>query len=372
MPETTKLGQKLPWKYKSYALALFIFILSCSKYLIFNYYQPFIYTPITYILRTFSSLFSFAIGEWMYFIICILLIINVIKGFYKKKAIITSSLYWKHFGLRLLNVAVNLYIVFELLWGLNYQKPSPAADFKMDPPNIYTEAQMDSLSLELIQQMNLSRAKLSDSVINTFDFNGINEKTQIEYQQICTPYPFLKYRQPSIKKAQFPILGDYFGYTAFYQPLTGEAIVRDDLPVLTLPFTMSHEIAHQLGYASETEANFIAFVIGTESNNPLFNYSTQLQLFTYAQQAHLNSIAKRGDYQQFEKVIARNKLLISPTVLLDRKKIRAFFMRKQDLLIPGSTQLYDQFLQWNRQTKGIESYNDVLLWALVYKHKKNP
>lgn len=371
MPETTKLGQKLPWKYKSYALALFIFILSCSKYLIFNYYQPFIYTPITYILRTFSTLFSFAIGEWMYFIICILLIINVIKGFYKKKAIITSSLYWKHFGLRLLNGAVNLYIVFELLWGLNYQKPSPAADFKMDPPNIYTEAQMDSLSLELIQQMNLSRAKLSDSVINTFDFNGINEKTLIEYQQICTPYPFLKYRQPSIKKAQFPILGDYIGYTAFYQPLTGEAIVRDDLPVLTLPFTMSHEIAHQLGYASETEANFIAFVIGTESNNPLFNYSTQLQLFTYAQQAHLNSIAKRGDYQQFEKVIARNKLLISPTVLSDRKKIRAFFMRKQDLLIPGSTQLYDQFLQWNRQTKGIESYNDVLLWALVYK-KKNP
>lgn len=372
MPQATKLGQKLSWKYKSYVLALFIFLMSCSKHLIFNYYQPFIYTPVTYILRTFSSLFSFAIGEWMYFIICILLIISLIKGVYKQKAIIISSLYWKHLGLRLLNGAVKLYIVFELFWGLNYQKQSPAADFNMDPPHVYTEAQMDSLSLQLIQQMNLSRAKLSDSIINTFDFKGINEKTQIEYQLIVTSYPFLKYRQPSIKKAQFPILGDFIGYTAFYQPLTGEAIIRGDLPVLTLPFTMSHEIAHQLGYASETEANFIAFVIGTESNNPLFNYSTQLQLFTYAQQAHLNNIAKRGDYKQFEKVIARNKLLISPLVLSDRKKIRSFFMRKQDLLIPGSTQLYDQFLQWNQQAKGIESYNDVLLWALVYKHKKNP
>jgi hypothetical protein len=282
------------------------------------------------------------------------------------------GLFWKHLGLRLLNGAVKLYIVFELFWGLNYQKQSPATLFEMDPPITYTESQMDSLSLELIQQMNISRSKIPDTVIHSLDFKGIIEEEKIEFGRIATIYPFLKYDQPCIKKAASPILGDLIGYTAFYQPLTGEAIVRGDLPVLTLPFTMSHEIAHQIGYASETEANFIAFVIGTESENLLFNYSTQLQLFTYAQQAHLNSIAQRGDYKHFEKVIARNKQLISPVVLSDRKKIRSFFMRKQDLLIPGSTQLYDQFLQWNRQAKGIESYNDVLLWALVYQHKKNP
>jgi len=27
--------------------------------------------------------------------------------------------------------------------------------------------------------------------------------------------------------------------------------------------------------------------------------------------------------------------------------------------------LYDQFLIWNQQSKGIESYNDVLLWVLA-------
>jgi hypothetical protein len=369
MFEPTKLGQKLPWNSKRYILVLFIFALSCSKYLISNYYQPYVYKPISVILRFLSGIFGIAMGEWVYFIICISLIISLIKWIIYKKVGFRSSFYWKLLCVRSINGAAKLYIIFELLWGLNYQKQSPASQFKIDPPLKYTEAQMDSLSLELIQQMNFTRSKLSDATIKGLNFTSIVKMTKSQYDLITTSYPFLKYHQPSIKKAQFPSLGDYIGFTAFYQPITGEAIVRGDLPILTLPFTMSHEIAHQLGYASETEANFIAFVIGTESREPLFNYSTQLQLFTYAQQAHLNSIAKRGDYQQFEKIIARNKQLLSPLVISDRKQIRNFFLRKQELLIPGSTQLYNQFLQWNHQAKGIESYNDVLLWALVYKKK---
>lgn len=369
MFEPTKLGQKLPWNSKMYILALFIFALSCSKYLISNYYQPYIYKPISFILRFISGIFGIAFGEWFYFIICILLIINFIKWISNNKVGVWSTFYWKLLWVRSINGVSKLYIIFELFWGLNYQKQSPANQFKLDPPLTYTEAQMDSLSLELIQQMNYTRSKLSDNSIYGLNFTEIVKMTKSQYDLITDSYPFLKYNQTSIKKAQIPSLGDYIGFTAFYQPFTGEAIVRGDLPILTLPFTMSHEIAHQLGYASETEANFIAFVIGTESREPVFNYATQLQIFTYAQQAHLNSIAKRGDYQQFEKIIARNKQLLSPLVITDRKQIRNFFLRKQELLIPGSTQLYNQFLQWNHQAKGIESYNDVLLWALVYKKK---
>jgi hypothetical protein len=58
-------------------------------------------------------------------------------------------------------------------------------------------------------------------------------------------------------------------------------------------------------------------------------------------------------------------------VLSDRLQIRAFFAQRSGLLIPASTTLYDQFLQWNKQSKGIESYNQVVLWALAYR-KKHP
>ena len=370
MSEATNLGQKLPWNYKRYLFALIIFSFGCSKQLISNYYLPFVYKPISFLLRAISGKLDFALGEWAYLIICISLIISLINVVRKIHAPFISRTYWNLIFVKILNGIVKLYIVFQLFWGLNYQKQSPANDFQLKVPGIYTESQMDSLSLQLIQQMNQTRVSIRDSTIEASRFNLILEQSQQQYAQVSKQYPFLEYHQPSLKKSAFPAWGDYLGYTAFYQPFTGEAIIRGDLPVLTLPFTICHEMAHQLGYASETEANFIAFVIGTESKDPLFQYAAQLQLFTYAQQAQLWSIAKRGDSLQFQKVITRNKQLISPIVLADRKQIRDFFTRKQDLQIPGSTQLYNQFLKWNKQANGVESYNDVLLWALAYTHKK--
>jgi hypothetical protein len=372
MFEATKLGQKLPWNFKRYLVALIIFGIGCSKELISSYYLPYFFKPMSFLLRSISGKLGWAIGEWLYIIICISLIVSIIKVFRNSQVALRSFAFWSFLFVKMLNGLAKLYIVFQLFWGLNYQKQTPANDFQLKVPTSYSESRMDSLSLDLIQQMNQTRAKIPDSNLKALRFKGILEKSQQQYDQVSKQFPFLAYHQPSLKKAAFPAWGDYFGYTAFYQPFTGEAIIKSDLPVLTLPFTVSHEMAHQLGYASETEANFIAYVIGAESKDPLFQYSTQLQIFTYAQQAQLWSIAKRGDSIQFQKVIARNKQLLSPIVLADRKEIRDFFTRKQDLQIPGSTQLYNQFLKWNQQANGVESYNDVLLWALAYGHKKNP
>lgn len=369
MSESTKLGQKLPWKFKTYALALFIFSLSESKYLITNYYQPYLFKPLSGLQRLISGKIPFAIGEWVYIFIVISLIISLIKKISQNKLGISSGSFWRILFIQILNGILQFYIVFELCWGLNYQMQSPAHDFKMETPSGYSEFQMDSLSLNLIGKLNETRSKIGDTTIDSIKFDTILAESKVQYADIATQFPFLKYPHPSIKTAIFQTWGDYIGFTAFYQPFTGEAIIRGDLPKLTLPFTICHEIAHQLGYASETEANFIAFVVGVESKHPLFQYSTQLQIFSYAQQAHLLSIAKRGDTIQFQKIIARNKQMLNPKVLADRKMIKDFFLRRQDLQIPGTTQLYNQFLLLNKQAKGIESYNDVLLWVLAYKKR---
>ena len=372
MFNSSKLGQKLPWNYKRYVLALIIFGFGYFPSLVSRFYLPYIFKPLSGLLRLISAKLDFAIGEWLYLFICISLIISCIIWIIRNIPHFRHAGFWSTQAVEFLNWVLKWYILFELFWGLNYQKAPPTADFAMKVPETYSEMQMDSLSIQLIQEMNGSRAQLGDSLIKTIRLDSIMELSVGQFDQLELQYPFLHYRRPSLKMASFPVWGDYFGYTAFYQPLTGEAIIRNDLPILTQPFTVCHEIAHQLGYASETEANFIAFVMGTESKDLIFNYSTQLQLFTYAQQAELNSIAQRGDFAQFEKVIARNKKLMNPKVLADRKQIREFFTRKQSLQIPGSTQLYNQFLLWNKQAKGIESYNDVLLWALAYRYKKNP
>lgn len=317
--------------------------------LIQRFYTERLFVWITKPIRFVSGLFPFAIGELVYIIVIIVLIINSIKYFILNKYSIKEGIFW---GILCLDVGIlfsRLYFVFMLLWGLNYYKPDPSEAFHLKVNQGYTIAEVDSLSLELIQEMNQSRAKISDTEIAEFQIN-----------------PYL----PNVKKALFPSLGDKIGYLAFYQPLTGEAIIRNDLPQLLMPFTLEHEKAHQKGYASETEANFIAFVKADSTSDLLMKYSMQLQIFSYAQNATLWLVAKKGDYKLWKQIAERNKQLVSPKVLEDRKQIRAFFAKRQDARIPGTDKLYDQFLQWNNQAKGLESYDDVIRWVLAYRKSK--
>ena len=320
-------------------------------------------------LRIITGSIPFAIGEYLYLLLIILLIYKLLLSLYKLKYQLKIPILTTNTWYIVSKKGSVIFVIFELIWGLNYHQITPAKDFNLQVPKTYTERQMDSMSLSLISQLNNTRSIISDSQLKSVKGDSLIKQTLHHYGAISEQYSFLSYSYPNVKWAQLPRLGDYIGYLAFYHPITGEAIVRADLPILTLPFTISHEIAHQLGYASETEANFIAYVVALNSKDPLFEYAMQLQLFTYSQEAQLFMIAKSGNFKKWEAVVKRNKALLSPKVLSDRKLIRDFFISRQNQRLPGSEKLYDQFLIWNKQANGINSYNDVLLWALAYQKK---
>ena len=50
------------------------------------------------------------------------------------------------------------------------------------------------------------------------------------------------------------------GFSGYLNPFTNEAQVDILIPKYQLPTTASHEVAHQLGYAAENEANFIGIL----------------------------------------------------------------------------------------------------------------
>ena len=380
MANSTKYLLKLAFIFKFigywlwYLLALVILVLTQFPEGVSKYYTNGFFKWLGLSLRKVSGLFPNAIGEYVYLFIIIMLIINILRSLYQYKDQYKNNKNFKPilqtFFVKSLKNLTQLYVLFMLIWGLNYQQSSPAKQFGIEVKESYSDVAIERLTIELIEELNSTRAQIPDSSISQLTIKQIFTNAIQDYAQMEPSYPFLKLQQPSLKLARFPAIGDYIGFMAYYQPITGEAIIRGDVPKLTLPFTTCHEMAHQLGYASETEANFIAFVVGSESRQPIFKYSMLLQLFTYAQSAELTFIAKTGNFENWKKVVARNKSLLSPVVLADRKKIKLFFIERQDLLIPASTSMYNQFLQWNKQAKGIESYNDVLLWALAYRSNK--
>ena len=354
-------------------MALAILVFSFFPDAVATYFSFGLFQYIGLGLRSLTGDIKMPIGEYVYLILIIILIINSILGLYKLKNKINTESFRTNllrFGKQLTLKLVQLYVVFMLIWGLNYQKSSPAKSFDLKMDTSYTAVQLDSLSLYLMEELNKTRQILSDSVIEKTEVDQVFRNSILNYRLVKNKFPQLHLEKPILKEAAFPSWGDYLGYLAFYQPITGEAIVRTDVPLLTLPYTSCHELAHQMGYASEAEANFIAFVVATESSDALLRYSMLLQMFTYCQSEHLGFIAKTGNFEKWKTIVNRNKAMLDPKVIGDRKKIKDFFIQRQHLLLPASTSLYDQFLQWNKQAKGIKSYDEVLLWVLAYNKSK--
>jgi len=354
-------------------MALAILVFSFFPDAVATYFSFGLFQYIGLGLRSLTGDIKMPIGEYVYLILIIILIINSILGLYKLKNKINTESFRTNllrFGKQLTLKLVQLYVVFMLIWGLNYQKSSPAKSFDLKMDTSYTAVQLDSLSLYLMEELNKTRQILSDSVIEKTEVDQVFRNSILNYRLVKNKFPQLHLEKPILKEAAFPSWGDYIGYLAFYQPITGEAIVRTDVPLLTLPYTSCHELAHQMGYASEAEANFIAFVVATESSDALLRYSMLLQMFTYCQSEHLGFIAKTGNFEKWKTIVNRNKAMLDPKVIGDRKKIKDFFIQRQHLLLPASTSLYDQFLQWNKQAKGIKSYDEVLLWVLAYNKSK--
>jgi hypothetical protein len=351
-------------------MALAILLFSFFPQAVATYFSFGLFQYIGLGLRLLTGGLKMPIGEYVYIVLIIVLVINSILSLYKLKNKINTENFKTNllfFGKQLLQKLVQLYVVFMLIWGLNYQKSSPAKSFDLKMDSIYTEVQLDSLSLDLMKELNTTRQILTDSVIQKMEVVQVFRNSISNYSQVENRFPQLHVDKPVLKEAAFPCWGDYLGYLAFYQPITGEAIIRTDIPLLTLPYTSCHELAHQMGYASESEANFIAFVVATESTDVLLRYSMLLQMFTYCQSEHLGLVAKTGNFEKWKTIVNRNKAKLDPKVIGDRKKVKDFFIQRQYLLLPASTTLYDQFLQWNKQAKGIKSYDEVLLWVIAYK-----
>ena len=63
-----------------------------------------------------------------------------------------------------------------------------------------------------------------------------------------------KYKYPSVKKSLFSLPLTYMGFSGYINPFTNEANINYNIPASSQVFVINHEIAHQLGIASEKDA----------------------------------------------------------------------------------------------------------------------
>jgi hypothetical protein len=212
----------------------------------------------------------------------------------------------------------------------------------------------------LIEKLNASKQVLLATHQPYPSSKNLFEGVRKAYAALGKNYPFLQYKNESLKSSSWGWFGNYAGFTGYYNPFTGEAQVNTTVPKFLQPFISCHEVAHQLGYAKEMEANFVGYLAATSSTDPLFQYSVYLDLFNYANRNLFitDSAAAKG---------YRNKLI--PPVKEDIREWIRFNQRNRSLLEPVVRWGYGLFLQSNEQPQGILSYDEVTGFLIAYYKK---
>lgn len=351
-----------------FSIALIISIFSRFPWAVEQYYSVGIYPGLSSTLRILTKKIPFSLGDILYSILIINLIVQITKGItilYKKQYSRNSVVL---FLFRFTNNILWLYIIFQLLWGLNYHRLGIANQLKI-AKNEYTKEEVVQLTNQLIDKLNECRRQIKDTLLPSPTLESLFREAYISYQQVSIPYNFLNYRNRSVKGSLYSGLGDYMGFTGYYNPFTGEAQLRTDVPRVLLPMITCHEMAHQLGYASESEANFVGYLAASSSKDVFFRYSVYLDLFSYAQGEEILLFGKEKDFKKFESVIKENRDGLDTLVKKDRREIRDFFNLRKNRISPAVSSLYDQYLKMNKQLKGLDTYNEVVGWLIGYQKK---
>ena len=153
----------------------------------------------------------------------------------------------------------------------------------------------------------------------------------------------------------------YMGFAGYLNPFTLESQVNSNIPKLNYSTTAAHEMAHQLGIASETEANFVAYQTTITHPDPFIKFAG----YSFALGYCYNELLKANSDSAKKKIARLNK-----GVLKNYQQLSIFWKKFKNPFEPYFKKSYDTYLKANGQQKGILSYNEMVSMVVAYTLNK--
>ena len=243
--------------------------------------------------------------------------------------------------------------LFTAVWGLNYTA-SPLEEKLELPVRDRSAAALEATAFWLLDMTNAAadNADRVGGIVVADGFFGLYEDAPGGFAALAEENSVFAGHVALPKRVTFwPLLG-YTGISGIFFPFTGEANVNPDSPDSTLPFTMCHEIAHSLGFASEDDANFVAFLACERSGNGNYNYSGAFSAFIYVYNA---AAEENPDLQR------RLYEALAEDVRADMEVLGAHYRQYTGPLREMGEQINDTYLRViGQQPEGVKSYGRVV------------
>ncbi|MNS25658.1 hypothetical protein D3C72_575580 [compost metagenome] len=321
-------------------------------------YSNGLYPLISRFSRIILGKIPFSVGDCIYFVV----IIAILVWFWSKRK--SWKREWKNNMLTVLSFVSVFYFLFHLLWGFNYYR-QPLFE-KMKIERDYTDADLLVFTKKLIAKTNAIQSQITKNdslkVIFPYSQEQVFEMNLNGYKNLSKDYSYFSYENLSAKKSIISLPLTYMGFGGYLNPFTNEAQVNYLMPMYNSPTTSCHEMAHQMGYASESECNFIGFMASVKNDDLYFQYSG----YSFALRYCLGNWQARD-----EKIFGQLLKTIHPGILKNYQESEDFWKQYETPIETGFHAFYDNFLKLNQQKDGMEGYSKfVNLMVNYYKEKE--
>jgi hypothetical protein len=246
-------------------------------------------------------------------------------------------------------------LVFDLAWGLNYDRLPVAALMGYDA-GVGRADELTALTRDLVEESARLRQGLPEDETGALRLADGRAGAVARAPRAFTspglagrlPLPAVSGRPKLV--ALSPVLA-YLGVSGIFVPFTSEPSVNGTLPDWEIPFTACHELAHQRGFAREDEANYVAYLAGRAHPDADFRYSATFSAALYA------LAALRG--VDPEAYGALRSGLAAP-LRRDLAALSAWRKRYESRLGEVHEKVNDAYLKTQGQREGVRSYGRMV------------
>ncbi len=361
--------EKIKRKVPKFAYVLFgIAILSIVLYIIAianptfaDFFNRYISTVPRGILATVTNILPISFAEL--FIICSPIIIFFIIRFAVKRY--TAS--WHDVGIfciTLLSIISLLFSIFVFAFGIGYHTHELDKKLDLDKKEVSAKELAETaewLISEVNSYVNYLPFEEKGGSFNRHSIRETNNLLLDSYSKLSDEYEFLPRLTSFVKPVMLSKPMTYTHISGVYTFFTGEANVNTNAPEYSIPYTIAHELAHQRGIAREDEANFIAFLVCINADDPYLQYCGYMNLCEYV----LNAL-----YSADQKLWEETYRKLNNRAIYEMIEYNKFYEKYRDNVVGEiSGAINDAYLQANG-TVGSRSYGLVVDLAVAYYHKE--
>ena len=318
---------------------------------------PYVTREVQTILAGWSSTVDFTLWQVLVVAMVLAVVVTLVLAITLKKSIV-QWLGWVLAG------ASVIWLLHTGIYGLNYYAGPISDDVRLGNSEFTAEdlEKATTYFRDMANQMakEMPRDENGKLIFDDFDTLAVQAGqgfTTLAYEQSGSIFAGCTI---PVKKLGWADMYTSMGITGVTMPLTGEAAVNPQIPSISLPFTMCHEMAHRMSIATENDANFAAFLACLANEDKQFQYSAYYMAFRYCYSALYSA-----GTSETAAAAARIDLEINDYLRYDLTQYDKFFTKhRDDTLSNIADSVNDTYIKVSGDENGTASYGQVSIYLV--------